>query len=172
MKRTIILALLAILIYITGSCSIKLSFTGASISPDVKTATIIPFPNMATMVSPILATTFNDELTNKIQRETRLQMVREGGDVVFEGQIIDYRSDPINISGVSEYATANRLTIAVRVKFTNNKEPNYSFNARNFSAYADYPANDMLVSVEGTLIPEIVEKIIEDIFNAAFSQWD
>lgn len=161
------------IVLINGGCSIKYSFSGASISPDVKTATIVYFQNMATMVAPSLSPTFNDMLTQKIQRETRLQIIRDGStppaDVTFEGQIFDYRSDPIAISG-DEHAVKNRLTIAIKVKFTNNKEPNLSFE-RNFSEYADYNSSELLTSIEGTLIPEIVTKLVQNIFNEAFSQW-
>lgn len=166
MKRILLLITITIL---CNGCSVKYSFSGASISPEVKTATVIYFQNMATMVAPSLTPTFNDALTQKIQRETRLQLLREGGDVVFEGQIIDYRSDPVAISG-NEYAVMNRLTIAVKVKYINNKEPQFNFD-RTFSEYGDYNSSQMLNSVEGTLIPEIVDKLVQNIFNEAFSNW-
>lgn len=128
---------------------------------------------MATMVAPSLSPSFNDALTQKIQRETRLQIIRDGStppaDVTFEGQIIDYRSDPVSISG-DEYAVKNRLTIAIKVKFTNTKQPEYSYE-RSFSEYADYDSSQMLTSIEGTLIPEIVTKLVQNIFNEAFSNW-
>lgn len=165
MKR---LTLLVALLIITSGCTIKYSLSNASLPPDIKTATIIYFPNMATMVSPLLTTEFNDALNQKIQRETRLTIVREGGDVVFEGQIIDYQSVPMAISA-EERSLTNRLTVAVRVKFTNNKHSG-SFE-KTFSAYADYPSEQMLNTIEAGIIPEIVKKLTEDIFNEAFSNW-
>ncbi len=154
-----------------SSCSVKYSFSGASIAPDVKTASIGYFNNMAAMVSPILSPTMTDELTQKIQRETRLEIVssENPSDLSFEGEIIGYNSAPIAISG-DEYATQNRLTITVRVRFKNIKQPNFSFN-KTFSAYADYDTSQMLVSIESQLIPEIVKDLVENIFNEALSNW-
>ncbi len=106
----------------------------------------------------------------KIQRETRLEFTKEDPHVYFTGEIIDYRSEPIAISG-NEYAEMNRLTIAVRVSFTNTKQEELSFTNRTFTGYTDYPSSQMLTSVEGALIPEVTQKIVEDIFNAAFSNW-
>ncbi len=168
MKR-ITLILLSSLLLLAGGCTIKFSLSGASISPDVKTVRVDYFNNMAAMVSTILSPTLTDELISKIQRETRLEFVTENPDVFFEGEIIDYESRPSSISG-DEYAQTNRLTIAVRVRFTNIKEPHLSYS-KSFSAYADYPSTDMLTAVESSLIPEITTQLVEDIFNAAFANW-
>ncbi len=166
-KRAIIL--LSSLAIVFSACSIKFSLSGASISPDVKTVRVDYFNNMAAMVSTILSPTLTDELISKIQRETRLEFVSENPDVLFEGEIIDYESRPSSISG-DEYAETNRLTIAVRVKFTNVKEPHLSYS-KSFTGYADYPSSEMLNSVESSLIPEITAILVEDIFNAAFANW-
>lgn len=166
LRRVLFIAMAVVALW---SCKVELSFSGASISPDVKTIRIDYFPNMAAMVAPMLSPTLTDDFMAKVQRETRLEFVTGEADVTFEGEIVDYRSDPIAITG-DEYAAMNRLTIAVRVRFTNNKEPHLSFN-RSFTAYADFNSSQMLTSIEGTLIPQITEKLIEDIFNAAFSNW-
>lgn len=150
-------------------CSIRFSFSGASISENVKTVSVSLFPNMAAMVAPILSSTLTDELITKIQRETRLEFTTQDADVTFEGEIIDYKSEPIAITG-NETAAQNRLTIAVRVRFVNNIEEQYSFS-KSFTAYEDYDSDQMLTSIEGSLIPEITEQLVEDIFNAAFSNW-
>ncbi len=159
------------MVSIISSCSVKYSFSGASISPEVKTVSIAYFNNMAAMVAPILSPTLTDELTQKISRETGLQIVssEEPADISFEGEIIGYNSAPTAISG-DEYATQNRLTITVRVRFKNIKQPNYSFN-KTFSAYADYDTSQMLISIEGQLIPEVVKDLVENIFNEALSNW-
>lgn len=162
--------LLTIIIVSCCGCTMKYSFSGASISPEMKTVTIEYFQNNATMVAVTLASTLNDQFQQKIQRETRLQLLPENGDGVFEGEIFDYRTDPVAISG-DEYATKNRLTIAVRVKYTDKINPKNSFDSKVFSGYRDYDAQQLLNSVEGQLIPEIVRDIVQDIFNAAYSNW-
>lgn len=172
--RTIIrqLSLGALLLsgILASSCSVSYTFSGASINYAVsKTATIGYFNNMAAMVTPILSPTLTDELTRKIASQTRLQVVRDDGDLNFQGEITDYRSDPVAISG-DEFAIQNRLTITIKVKFTNKAEPKYNFE-KTFSEYGDYNTNVLLTQAETTLIPEIVEKLVDDIFNEALSNW-
>lgn len=156
-------------LFIITGCKVSYSLSGASISPDVKTVSVAYFPNSATMVSPILSSTFTDELQSKFARQTKLIQVREEGDLAFEGEIIGYTSTPTAVTA-EEYATKNRLTITVRVRFANRIEPEYSFE-RNFSAYEEYDSNRMLSDAESELIPAIVEQLVDDIFNAAVSNW-
>lgn len=167
--KTAIISTVAFAVIGCMGCSVSLSLSGASISPDVKTVQVGYFPNMAAMVSTILSSTLNDELVSKIKRQTRLQFVTESPDVYFEGEIVNYTSAPVAVTG-DEYAALNRLTIVVQVKFTNTKEPNLSYS-RSFSSYSDYSSSEALTSVESSLVPEICEQLVEDIFNAAFANW-
>ena len=160
---------------LTGNCMIKYSFSGASIPPDAKTVSVAYFPNNAPMVAPILSTTLTDALQDRFQRQTRLQLVREGGDFAFEGEIIGYTSTPASITatggqGGVEGAATNRLTIQVRVRFTNVIEPQNSFE-QTFQAFLEYDVNQALQTVEGQLIPQIVDMLVDDIFNKATSNW-
>ncbi|MEG0500333.1 MAG: LptE family protein [Rikenellaceae bacterium] len=168
-----ILKITAFVVLLVGlvSCGVKYSFTGASIAPEVKTYSVADFPNVAPMVSPILSSTFTAALMDKMARSTSLSQVSSNqvGDMCFEGEIVDYTSMPIAVTG-DEYATKNRLTVTVRVKFVNRFQPKNNFDKR-FSAYEDYDNNLMLQSVEPTLIPQIVDKLVTDIFNAAASNW-
>ncbi len=166
--RKIVACAVSALVLAAG-CTVKYSFSGASISPEAKTVSIQQFENVATMVAPILATQLTEGLQDKFSRGTRLMQVREDGDLAFEGEITNYVSSPISVSG-NEYATQNRLTVTVRVRFVNRIEPQYDFD-RTFSAYEDYDAMKLMQEVESTLLPEIVEKLSEDIFNAAVSNW-
>ena len=153
-------------------CTIRYSFSGASVDYNLtKTVSVAYINNMAAMVAPILSPTLTDELIQKLQRETKLRIVEEDGDMTFSGEVIDYKSDPISISG-DEMAVQNRLTIAVRIRFVNKAQPELSFaEGKVFTGYADFPSDRMLTSIEGQLIPEITKKIVDDIFNAALSQW-
>ncbi len=160
----------AVLVLFAAGCSVKYSFSGASVNYALsKTVSVSYFNNMAAMVAPILSPTLTDELTRKLASQTRLQVVREDGDLAFSGEITGYSSDPVAISG-DEYALQNRLTITVKVKFVNKAEPQFSFE-KTFSNYGDYNTNVLLTQAEGTLIPEIVEKLVDDIFNEALSNW-
>ena len=95
--------------------------------------------------------------------------VPEGGDFAFEGEIIGYTSTTSSVSS-GDYAVQNRLTITVKVKFTNAIDDKLSYN-KNFSAYADYDSTRLLTEVEGELITEIVEQLVTDIFMSAAANW-
>ena len=145
------------------------SFTGASISPDVKTIHISVFPNRAPLIQPSLSQTFTDKLKEKFISQTNLQQVDGDADLKLEGFISDYRTNPVAIQG-NETAALNRLTITIQVKFTNEKDPKTNFDAP-FSRYSDYDASKNLAEVELTLIDEINRQIVDDIFNRAVSNW-
>ena len=151
------------------ACTVKYSLSGASIPPDAKTFSVAYFPNNAPMVAPILSATLTDELTQRFASRTNLVQVDEGGDFAFEGEIVGYSSTTSSVSS-GDYALQNRLTISIKVKFTNAIDDKMSFN-RNFSAYADYDSTKLLTEVEGDLIPQIVEQLVTDIFQAAASNW-
>lgn len=168
MKKSVFIAILSALMMLTA-CTVKYSLSGASIPPDAKTFSVAYFPNNAPMVAPVLSATLTDELTQRFATRTNLAQVEEGGDFAFEGEIVGYSSTTSSVSS-GDYALQNRLTIAVKVKFTNAIDDKMSFN-RNFSAYADYDSTKLLTEVEGELIPQIVEQLVTDIFQAAASNW-
>lgn len=164
-----IAALCAVLLTSCG-VAIKYSLSGASIPPDAKTFSVAYFPNNATMVSPILSSTMTEALVDIFSRRTRLTQVEEGGDFAFEGEIVNYTSVTSSVSS-EDFALLNRLTITVKVRFTNAVDDKASWQNRTFSAYEDYDSTQLLTEVEGTLIPQIVDKIVTDIFQASASNW-
>ena len=170
-RRVILLALWSVALLSTSSCgvAIKYSLSGASIPPAAKTFSVAYFPNNATMVSPILSSTMTEALVDMFSRRTRLQQVDEGGDFAFEGEITNYTSVTASVSS-DDYALLNRLTITVRVRFTNAVDEQASWN-RTFTAYEDYDSTRLLTEVEGELIPQIVDKLVTDIFQASASNW-
>ena len=167
MRRLFILFCAAI--SLLTACTVKYSLSGASIPPDAKTFSVAYFPNNAPMVAPILSATMTDELTQRFASRTNLVQVEDGGDFAFEGEIVGYSSTTSSVSS-GDYALQNRLTITVKVKFTNAIDDKMSFN-KNFSAYADYDSTKLLNEVESELIPQIVEQLVTDIFQAAASNW-
>ena len=167
--RKVLLIMAAVVALCCTGCTVKYSLSGASIPPDAKTFSVAYFPNNAPMVAPILSATMTDELTQRFASRTNLTQVTDGGDFAFEGEIIGYTSTTSSVAS-GDYALQNRLTITVKVKFTNAIDDKMSFN-RNFSAYADYDSTKLLTEVEGALIAEIVEQLVTDIFMAAASNW-
>lgn len=134
-----------------------------------QTVSVPYFPNNAPMVAPTLSSTLTDALQDKFARQTKLQLVSTGGDLAFEGEITNYTSTPAAITA-SETAAMNRLTITVKVKFTNIYEPQNNYN-KSFSAFAEYDATSLLQDVQDSLITEICEQLVQDIFNAAVANW-
>jgi len=168
-QKLFILKLTSILlVLLISSCSINYSFTGASISPDIKTISIDYFPNRALMVNPNLSQTFTEKLKDTFIGQTNLDLVKEDGDLQFSGSIVDYRTSPVAITG--DMASQTRLTITVEVSFENTKEPEKSFT-KKFSQYEDYPSDQSLDAVQDQLVNEIVDKLTNDIFNASVSNW-
>lgn len=145
------------------------SFSGASIPEAAKTFSVAYFPNNAPMVSPTLSTMLTEALKDKFSRQTKLQMVDENGDFAFEGEITGYSSTTASVSS-DNYAQLNRLTITVRVEFTNVVEPKNSFT-QTFSQFADYDSQQLLTDVQTELDQQIVDQLVTDIFMAAAANW-
>lgn len=157
---------------VVSSCiffRVSYSFSGASIPMEATTYSVQYFPNNAAMVSPILSSTMTDELRTIFQQRTRLNEVSENGDFAFEGEIINYTSTTSSVSS-DDYALLNRLTITVRVRFTNMIDESKSFS-KTYSAFQDYDSTQLLTEVEDSLIPEIVEEIVLEIFQDSATDW-
>jgi len=167
--KSFISSFLALVIITLSGCKISYSFTGASISPAVKTISIQYFQNRASLVQPGLSQYLTDALTDKCKAQTNLSLVNGIGDVNFEGEITDYNTKPLTVAADAQAAT-NRFTITVKVKFTNSVEPDLSYE-QTFSRYEDYPSETDLSTVEKSLSDKIIELLIEDIFNRAFANW-
>ena len=161
--------LLILVLFGLTSCKVQYSFTGASLTPEMKSVSVEFFPNRAPIVNPSLSQDFTEQLKDKFISQTNLQMIGEGGDLHFEGEIRGYDTRPMAITG-DERAALNRFTITVFVKFINEVDPTKNFES-TFTAYEDYESDQGLDMVEGDLIPLILEKIIEDIFNRAVVNW-
>jgi len=161
--------LIIILFTFSQSCKVSYSFTGATINPEIKTFSIQYFDNRAPLVQPQLSQVFTDALREKLQGQTSLNLVTGYGDVDFSGEIRNYETRPQAITS-DESAALNRLTITVRVKYTNEIEPEKSFDT-NFSRFQDYSSSEDLSNVEDALIKLIVEDLMEDIYNKAFVNW-
>jgi len=152
-----------------GGCKVSYSFSGASISPLVKTVSIQYFQNRAPLVQPGLSQTLTDMLIDKCKAQTSLIFVNGIGDVNFEGEISDYNTRPLTVAA-DALAAMNRFTISVKVKFTNAVDPDLSFE-QTFSRYEDYDSSLDLSQVETELSGKIIEMIVEDAFNQAFVNW-
>ena len=161
--------LLAAVALVLGGCGIY-SFSGTSIDSDVNTITINYFEYKAQTVNPSLSNDITEALRTRFRRMTRLEQVEQDGDLEIVGQITGYAVAPAAITA-NEVAARNKLTVTVQVDFINRKHPEEDFEKKSFSNYAEYDSTTSLDAVEQTLCAEIIDKIIEDIFNATVAQW-
>jgi outer membrane lipopolysaccharide assembly protein LptE/RlpB len=145
------------------------SFTGASISPDVKSISILQFPNNAPLVQPTLSQKFTLALRDKFASQTNLNIIKTNGDLNIEGEISDYSVQAVAVQA-NQQAALNRLTITVKVRFTNTKNNKQDFES-SFSRYRDYDSQKDLSSEEKDLIDQINKELVEDIFNKAVVNW-
>lgn len=156
--------------FIVTACSISYKFNGASIDyTKVKTITIKDFPNQAPLVYPPLSQVFTEALKDIYIRQTRLQLVRSNGDLELEGEITGYELTPMAVKE-DAYASQTKLTITVRVRYSNRVNPEEDFE-QSFSAYREFDSNEMLQNVQDTLCKEIVDELIDQIYNATVANW-
>ena len=169
MRRIAILSTLVAALLLGGCSIVKYSFSGTSIQPDVKTVTINYFEYKALKVNPTLSNDLTEAMKDKFRKLTNLEQVEMDGDLELSGAVTGYEVRAAAVTA-DEVAAMNRLTVTASLKFTNRKYPEEDFE-KSFSAYSDYDSNNSLDAVEGTLCEEIVQKLIEDMFNASVAQW-
>ena len=161
--------LILLVFFTVTACKVKYSFSGASISTEVKTVTVQFFPNRARLVNPTLSQQFTDALMDKVKGQTSLIFMENGGDVTFEGEITDYKTNYLAVTA-QEISAMTRFTIAIRIKYTNIIDEGQDFD-RIFTRYKDYDSTLDLSDVEEDLVTAIIEDITVDAFNAAFVNW-
>jgi len=152
---------------ITVGCRVY-SFTGTSIDPNVKTVSVDNFPNLATIVSPNLSQNLSEKLKDKLIAETRLNLQDGESDIEFSGDITNYYVAPA-AAGANDQANLNRLTIEARINYLNSVTSKKW--TETFRGYEDFDANSNLSDVEEELEELIVVKLIDQVFNKAFTNW-
>ena len=164
--------ILLIVLHIHG-CG-NYSFTGASIPEGTESFQVNLFENnsgnnVGSIFEPGLDRDFTVALQNILENQTNLEMLQSNGDLLYEGEIVEYRVSPMTATANLD-AAQNRLTITVNVIFTNFKSEEDNFEQR-FSFYFDFPAAEQLVSVKNEAHEVIFERITQEIFNASLAKW-
>ena len=145
------------------------SFTGGN-TGDAKTIQINYFRNEATFVEPTLSQVFTQELQDLFTRQTNLTLTNNNGDLLFEGEITDWRETPMS-ANADQTASQTRLTVSINVRFTNKLNEKDDFEKR-FSHYYDFDASEQLVgTILEAALEEINDRITNDIFNASVAKW-
>ncbi len=151
------------------------SFTGASISPDVKTISIQTFFNNAPLGPSNMSNLFTEAIKDYFQQNTSLALIDNNGDLQFDGYIENYTITPVGATAAgssrdADYSQLSRITITVYATYTNLKDDQFDFEQR-FSFFKDYDQDLDLASNEQDFVEEIFEQIIIDIFNASVANW-
>ena len=163
-------ALCAGLLLILSSCSISFKLNGANIDyQTTHSISIADFPNNAPMVNPTLSNNLSESIRDLYQRQTRLQILRKGGDLELEGAIVGYDLTQGAIS-VDSYASESKLTIRVQVHFTNNVHPEESFD-KTYTAHQTFDASRLLTDVQDELCAAMITEIAESIYNDTVAKW-
>lgn len=165
-ERTAVL--LCILAFALTSCGIY-SFSGTSIQPDVKTVTINYFDYKALRMNPTLSNDITEALRTEFRKMTRLEQVDMDGDIEITGEVTGYDVSAAAVTA-DEVAAKNRLTVSVKITFTNRLYPEEDFD-KSFSQYEEYDSTNSLDAVESSLCADIIKKLVDDIFNASVANW-
>ena len=164
---------LLLFVFIIKSCG-NYSFTGASIPEGTESFQVNFFENeagnsMGSIFEPGLDRDFTIALQDILQNQTNLQLVSSDGDLIYEGEITEYRVSPMTATSNLQ-ASQNRLSVGINVRFTNLKKEDDNFE-RRFTFYYDYPAELQLLNVKSEAHDIIFERITQDIFNASLAKW-
>lgn len=159
-------------LYLLSGCGVY-NFTGGNVGTATSFA-VPPFQNYATQspgstFEPGLDRDFTQALQNRILNQTSLDLTRSNSDLLYEGEIVEFRISPMTATA-QQTAAQNRLSMAVKVRFYNRTKEDADFDQR-FSFFYDYPANAQLSSVKDEALEVIFERITQDIFNASLADW-
>ncbi|WP_340077745.1 LptE family protein [Leptobacterium sp. I13] len=167
MNRATHFLYIILFIFIFHGCGVY-NFTGGS-TGNAKTFQVNFFQNNAPVIEPGLDRDFTLALQDVILSQTNLDLVNANGNLVYEGEIVDYRISP-NSATANQTAAQNRLTIAVNVRYINNLEEGKDFE-RRFSFFFDYPAATQINTIKQTAFEAIFDRLTQDIFNASLADW-
>lgn len=159
--------LAAIGIWLTSACAY--SFRSGALPPDVRTVSLAPLSNEATLVIPTLPQTLAEAIRQKFISQSPLTLATEKGDLVLQARITDFTIAPVAIQG-SQQAAQNRLSITLSVKCISAKHPELSWE-QSFMNFADFPASQPLPLVQDALIADICDRIAQDVVNKTLSTW-
>jgi len=156
-----------------GSLSFGYSTKGATIT-GLKTVSVQFIENRVVennggIVQPTFSQEFTDALKDYIQSNTSLVLINGVGDADFEGEVVTFDQVPVSITA-NDIAAQNRFTIAVKIRFTNSVNQDMSFES-GFSRYEDYTSTMAFDDAQTEYTEDIVNLLIEDIFNRAFVNW-
>lgn len=160
--------LLLILVLLFTSCEIRYSFSGGQFS-GAKTFSVAYLKPLTALASPTYSQRLTENLKDVMLSQSPLSLSDRGGDLQFEGGVTNYVVAPVAIQS-NETASLSRLSITVKIKYTNSLEPDLNFE-KSFTKFADFAATSSLFSVEEDLWKQINDQLAQEIYNASVGNW-
>lgn len=171
LNKSVRIAFLMLVGMILTACSVSFTFNGSSIDyTRVKSISIADFNNVAELIHPPLAQEFSEKVRDKYSRQTRLQLLKTGGDMHLEGEIVGYTLTPMSI-GQDAYSTETKLTLTVNIRFINNKNQEENIEDKQYTAFRTFDSNLMITEVQDQLLSEMTEDIADNIYNDTVARW-
>ena len=165
-KTTILLSLLMLL----TACSVTYKFNGSSINYEkVKSISIDKFPIRSAYVWSPMESMFYNSITDEYAQKTKLEVLKRNGDLQLSGEIVEY-SQTNKAIAADGFAAQTQLKVSVNVRFTNNSNHDEDFE-RRFSATSEYDSSQQLNAVQEELVQEMIDDIVDQIFNATVANW-
>jgi len=170
MPKRILNILIAVLFLsqISG-CKFGYSFNQGSVPVEANNFSVKYFTNKAPQADPKYSREISEALIDLLNSQTRLDFTEEDGDLRFEGYISSYRNAPIAV-GSDESASQERLTMSIQMKYINTLDPAQNVET-SLSRYQDYNATQDFNSVEDQLVTEIIEQLVQDIYDKSLGNW-
>ena len=159
-----------LLIGLLTACTISYKFTGTSIDyTQIKSISLDKFPIRSNYVWSPMESMFYNSLSDAFAQKTKLKVLKRGGDLQLAGEIVEYSQTNKSVSS-DGYAAQVQLKITVNVRFVNNTKHDDDFEQR-FSATAEYDSKRQLAEVQEQLVQEMINDIVDQIFNATVANW-
>lgn len=171
MKRNLtILSLTVVCTLVLAACTISYKFTGTSIDyTKTKTISLDKFPIRANYVWSPMEAMFYNSLSDEFAQKTKLTVLKRNGDLQLAGEIVEYSQTNKSI-GADGYSAQVQLKMTVNVRFVNTVKHDEDFEKR-FSATAEYESTQQLAAVQDKLVQEMIDDIVDQIFNATVANW-
>ncbi len=169
-QHALLVSCFAIILLALKGCSVSYKLNGASINyKEIKTIRIDDFPLRSAYVWAPMKAMFDNKLQDTFANQTKLTLVKRGGDLHISGEIVSYDQFNKGISA-SGYSSQTQLKMTVNVRFVNNKNHSQDFE-RQFTATVDYDSSQQLTAVQPELVAQMIADITDQIFNATVVNW-
>jgi len=167
--RPFLFGLISALFLLSSGCTVSYSFTGADIPAEASTFSVQQFQLATPQAGPDYGLVLSEALKDLMLAQTRLDLAAKRGDLQYEGVVTGYQIGNAAISS-EEFTTLNRLTITVKVKYTNTIEKDKSFE-KSFSRFVDYDSQQNFSDIEPQLVEDVNSQLTQDIFDSSLGAW-